>query len=159
MTQYIITGAAAFVASLLFGMSLSAPRRTLPVSATLGCAGYLIYLFIYDGTEGSVTMYSGAFFGALAASLAAEVFARTLKTPATVIIFVSIIPLVPGVMLYKTMLMFAEGDYASGGNKLIITLIYTGCLSIAVTVSAMLGKQVISPIFKYLFQRRQKEEK
>lgn len=91
--------------------------------------------------------YGAVFFGALAASIPAEIFARTIKTPATVIIFVAVIPLVPGLKLYQSMLYFAQSNVAEGTYEIVQTMIYTGYMAIAITISTMLGKFVINPLF------------
>ncbi|PKM62906.1 MAG: hypothetical protein CVU97_03025 [Firmicutes bacterium HGW-Firmicutes-21] len=143
--ELLITLTATFFASLFFGLSLSAPKRTLFVAPVLGLTGYLVFTLINNATGSE---YSAAFFGTLAACIPAEVFARIIKTPATVIIFISVIPLVPGMMLYQSMLFFAQNNFTSGTYEIIRTLVYSGCMAIAITVSTVLGKQLLTPLFK-----------
>ena len=38
------------------------------------------------------------------------------------------------------MLCFAEGDYEAGSSALIATIIYAGCMAIAITLAAMIAK-------------------
>lgn len=135
---------AALFAPLFFGMANFAPKRSLYVAPVLGLMGYLVYEII-NGATGSI--YVAVFFGSLVASLPAEAFARIVKTPATVIIFISVIPLVPGVMLYRTMLHFVSNDFANGAYEMISTLLYSGSMVIAITISAMVGKFVFTPLF------------
>ena len=47
---------------------------------------------------------------AIVTSILAEIFARILKTPATVLLIIGIIPLVPGGGLYYTMEALVNGD-------------------------------------------------
>ena len=49
-------------------------------------------------------------------------------------------PIVPGVMLYRTMQRFSEGDYEAATSALIATIIYAGCMAFAITLAAMLAK-------------------
>jgi uncharacterized membrane protein YjjB (DUF3815 family) len=42
-----------------------------------------------------------------------EIFARRFKMPATIFIFPAIIPIVPGLGLYETMLAFVQNDILS----------------------------------------------
>ena len=150
MEKYIFPDLATFFASLFFGMSLAAPKRVLLASSVLGFFGFLVYEMIFESTGSE---YSAAFFGTLAACIPAEVFARTLKTPATVIIFISIIPLVPGLMLYQAMLNFAKNQLIDGSNLLIRTLIYSCCMAIAVTISTMAGKHLLNPLLKKINEK------
>lgn len=144
MKELIFPIISTFFASFFFGLSLSSPKRSLLVSAFLGFFGFLVYSLIKHsmGSE-----YGAVFFGALAASIPAEIFARTIKTPATVIIFVAVIPLVPGLKLYQSMLYFAQSNVAEGTYEIVQTIIYTGFMAIAITISTMLGKFVINPLF------------
>lgn len=136
---------ATFTASFLFGLQLSAPKRSVFIAAMLGLVGYSVFLLVNDLAENE---YLAAFLGTLAACFPAELFARIIKTPATVIIFISVIPLVPGVMLYQTMLFFAQNNYAEGTYQIIRTFIYAGAMAIAITISTMLGKHLLAPLFK-----------
>jgi len=143
--EHIVTIISALTAPLFFGLSLSAPKRSLYVAPLLGLIGYLVFTVVRNATGSD---YTAAFFGTLVACLPAEAFARIIKTPATVIIFISIIPLVPGIMLYQTMLYFAGNDFNSGSTQIIRTLVYSGCMAIAITLSAMVGKLIYTPLFK-----------
>jgi len=147
----IIVLVSTFIASLFFGLSLSAPKRSLFVASMFGLIGYFVYLVVNKNTGNE---YSAAFLGTLAACFPAEIFARLIKTPATVIIFISVIPLVPGLMLYQTMLCFAQNDYAKGSYQIIRTLIYSGAMAIAITISTMLGKQLLAPLFKRINDKK-----
>ena len=90
----------------------------------------------------------------------AEVFARILRTPTTVISIVAIIPLVPGVMLYNTMLEFTHGNTISGIEMVVRTLTAAGSMALAITAASIIGKFVISPLGKELHRKpRIKNEK
>lgn len=153
MEKYIFPVVATFFASLFYGLSLAAPKRSLIAASFLGFLGFFVYSILYEYTGSE---YSAAFFGTLAACIPAEFLARTIKTPATVIVFISIIPLVPGLMLYQAMLFFAQYQLLEGASMLIRTLIYACCMAIAVTISTMTGKYLFNPLFKKL-NRKTKE--
>ena len=151
MKELLLPLAATFFASLFFGLSLSAPKRSLVAAPALGMLGYLVFTLVKNATGSD---FGAAFFGTLAASLPAEVFARTIKTPATVIIFISIIPLVPGMMLYQAMLHFAQNNFAAGSYEIVSTLVYAVCMATAITVSTMLGKLILTPLFKAINNKK-----
>lgn len=56
------------------------------------------------------------FAGALVAALGAQIAARRLKMIATVFVTIAILPLVPGVGLYRAMSALAMGDMAAGAS-------------------------------------------
>ena len=142
---------ATFAAALFFGMQLSAPKRAVVISAILGLVGYFVFFICNEYTDNE---YLAAFLGTLAACFPAEIFARIIKTPATVIIFISVIPLVPGVMIYQSMLFFAQNDFTEGSYQIMRTFIYSGAMAIAITISTILGKQLLAPIFKKIREKK-----
>ncbi|HAN21856.1 MAG: hypothetical protein A2Y15_06395 [Clostridiales bacterium GWF2_36_10] len=151
MENILIVLVSTFLAALFFGLQLSAPKRTLIIAPLLGIFGYFVYLYTNNLTDSE---YSAAFFGTLAACMPAELFARIIKTPATVIIFISVIPLVPGVMLYQTMLYFAENNFNAGAYEITRTLIYSGAMAIAITISTMFGKHLFAPLIKLINEKK-----
>ena len=54
------------------------------------------------------------FFGAFVAALIGQLFARKTKMISTIFIALAIIPLVPGLGLYHTMNLLAQGQTGSG---------------------------------------------
>jgi len=102
-----------FFGTLGFGVLLKAPRKGLMAASVIGAVGYGIYW---------VTMYYGAseyaamFVGSLAASVLAQLAARKLKMIVTVFITLAIIPLVPGLGLYRCMSYLAQGQNALGAQ-------------------------------------------
>lgn len=69
-------------------------------------------------SEGMMFMGSDEFAACFAAgavgALYSEIMARILKNPANMYLIISIIPLVPGGMLYSTMSAFVSGDINKG---------------------------------------------
>ena len=99
------------VAGGCFGALLYAPRKAIVWGGMLGAAGYLCYWGILQtGTAESVAMFAGALIAALGAQFAA----RRLKMIATVFVTIAILPLVPGVGLYRAMSAVAQGQTAAG---------------------------------------------
>lgn len=155
LTELLVKGAAIALASLFFGL-----RQQCAVSYTRGFVAY---------RRGRIRLYAAllsrsevlAFFaGTFLCCVLAEVFARILRTPTTVISIVAIIPLVPGVMLYNTMLEFTHGNTISGIEMVVRTLTAAGSMALAITAASIIGKFVISPLGKELHRKpRIKNEK
>ena len=70
-----------------------------------------LYLFVAIPLPGT-----GAWTGALVAALGAQIAARRLKMIATVFVTIAILPLVPGVGLYRAMSALATGDMMAGAS-------------------------------------------
>lgn len=100
-----------FFATLGFGVLLHAPSRALLPAAMAGMAAHVCYWAL--GKAG-LPHQAAIFIAAAGASILAELLARRMKMAATVFITLSIIPLVPGLSLYRAMAFLAQGESTSG---------------------------------------------
>ena len=96
-----------------FGALLYAPRKAIIWGGLLGSAGYLCY---WAAMECGAAETAAMFIGALVAALGAQIAARRLKMIATVFVTIAILPLVPGVGLYRAMSALATGDMMAGAS-------------------------------------------
>lgn len=138
MDNYVFLFLFSGAATLFFALSVRSTLKNAFIAGGLGGLGYVLYVSL-----GTLLSDSGAvFFATLAACLGAEVVARLIKSPATVFSIPAIIPLVPGIMLYQTMLKFGEGNNAAGTNSAVATILVAGSMSLAVTIATLVAKQM-----------------
>ncbi len=104
---------ASYLGSLGFAVILQAPRRSLLSASAIGSVSYLCYwaLMRAFGVEG-LAMFGGALIGSVLAQLAA----RRQHRVATIYVTIAIIPLVPGLGLYRCMQYLAQGNIGLGGR-------------------------------------------
>ncbi len=106
-----------FFSSLLagggFGALLYAPRRAILWGGLLGAVGYISY---FAAMRLGAAETAAMFVGALIASAGAQLAARRLKMIATVFVTIAILPLVPGLGLYRAMSAFAMGRMEAGAS-------------------------------------------
>lgn len=102
-----------FFATLGFGVLLHAPTRALLPASAAGMTAHLCYFLLHAA---GVSEQAAIFAAAVGAALFAELLARHMKMAATVFITLSIIPLVPGLNLYRAMAFFAQGQSEAGLN-------------------------------------------
>ena len=100
-----------FFATLGFGVLLHAPGRALLPAAITGMAAHVCYWMLL---EAGLSNQAAVFAAAAGASILAELLARRMKMAATVFITLSIIPLVPGLALYRAMAFLAQGESKAG---------------------------------------------
>jgi uncharacterized membrane protein YjjB (DUF3815 family) len=98
-----------FAASLFFALIMNTPKNTLMHTSIVASIGYLIYL----SCSAQLNTTLGFFAGTTFVAMMGEIFARRFKMPATIFIFPAIIPIVPGLGLYETMLAFVQNDILS----------------------------------------------
>ena len=129
-------------ATAFFGLLLDQPGKLMAIGPVIGTAGYLVYVLM-----GQTTI---AFFtAAMLICLTCEATARLLHCTATMLITASVIPLVPGVGLYRTMLYITRGDYLLAADIGAGALL--GILSIALAIT-------LSSILFEMFRKQKKKE-
>lgn len=138
-----LTALFTLLAVVFFAIGMRAPLRAIAVAAVDGTLGYMLYILLCYYTSQNLAVFVATFV----ICLAAEFTARVIKAPTTIISFTAMIPLVPGVMLYETMRDFAAGDFNGGIEAAVKTLVFTGSMSLAVSVAAIVVKIVFTKIF------------
>lgn len=136
--NYVYIGLFCIAATLLFAITVGGSFKTSAIAGCLGGIGYVSYLLINLHTAEATAV----FFATFIICLMSEILARMMKTPSTVFSIPAILPLVPGLMLYKTLLVFGNGDTLGGLEKSIDTVIVAGSLSLAVTIATLLAKLI-----------------
>ena len=130
----------AFVSSMLggvgFGALLSAPRKAILWSGFLGAVGYLAYWLCL---QGGIAETAAMFLGALAASIGTQIAARRFKMIATVFVTIAILPMVPGLGLYRAMSALAQGALASGGAIAAHTMALIVMIALGIALGATLA--------------------
>ena len=102
-----------------FSIFFNAPKKLLLPSSVVGGVGWIIYLVMSVHFDNPLVY---AFTAAIFIAVSSEIFARLLKQPAIVIIIPGILPLVPGISLYNTVLYTIQKKYelaASTGTRAI----------------------------------------
>ena len=112
LVQAVIAFVSSYLAGFGFGLLLSAPRKAVIWGAFLGAVGYFIYWMCM---QGSMAETAAMFLGALAAAIGTQIAARRFKMIATVFVTIAILPMVPGLGLYRAMSALAQGALATGG--------------------------------------------
>lgn len=149
MIKLILTGfvklISSFVGTLGFAIFMHAPKRAwLPASAVGGVA-YLLYWALQ---EAGVTESMAIFIGALLGSVLGQYLARRMKMIATIFVLLSMIPLVPGLGLYRCMHFLAQEMYGAGADA--------GVRAMVDVVMIALGLAVGNFLFRLFLPQRTK---
>lgn len=124
---------AAALASASFAVSSHAPRRTLLPTAAAGALGWGIFLGV-DRLDLSATLASAS--AAVVIGLGSYALARRQRVPVVVYVAAGIIPLLPGLTIYRGLRRLTEGD-TLGGITLLGTAVTVG---LALAAGALLGE-------------------
>jgi uncharacterized membrane protein YjjP (DUF1212 family) len=126
---------AAAVASGAFAVANHAPRRTVPAVAAAGATGWGVVVGLGEVRISATLASAGA---AIVIGVVSYALARWQRIPALVYVAAGIIPLLPGLTIYRGLRQFAEGD-TLGGMSLLVQAISVG---MAVAAGAILGEYV-----------------
>lgn len=120
---------ACFAATVFFGFLLNQPIKTMVFSGLIATLGYGLYLAL-----GQTTV--AYFIATLLIAVLCEIVARILKT-ATLFLTSALIPIVPGIGLYRTMRYLVEDQYDQAVKVGSQTLFAICAIALAVTVAAI----------------------
>lgn len=136
--EIIVQCIACVLATMFFGKLLGQPRQTLLYTALIGLNGYILYLLLGGSTL--------AFFVCgLVSGLLCELTAR-LKRMVTTLFFISaIIPIVPGLGLYRTMMFVAAEDYERALVVGTETLVGIGAIALGLTIATAVFANIRFP--------------
>ena len=104
----ILSGA---LGTFAFSVLMQVPRRLLFFTTFGGLLSGTVYRFAEENGMGA---FGATLWGMLAVALYAELLARVLKTPSTVLLYPSTVPLLPGSAIYYAMqyLLWGQPDQA-----------------------------------------------
>lgn len=136
MKEWLLPIVSAALGSLSFAMFFGVRSRKLWFSLLGGALNWGLYLLAMKKMGLPATMAYA--LGAAAGTLYAEILARIVKTPVTVFIITSVIPMVPGGALYYTMLGLLQGDKATFVDRGLYTLSAAGAMALGIFAATML---------------------
>lgn len=146
MNDWIIPILMAAVGSISFGMFFGIISNKLIFSALGGALTWSVYLTAMHYGVSEPICYALA---AASGTLFAEVLARIVKTPVTLFIITSVIPLVPGGALYYTMLGLLQGNQEVFLLKGSYTLSAAGAMALGMFSATMLFKFILSVVYSF----------
>ena len=130
----IITG---FIGTLGFAVLFNIRGKRLVMAAFGGFLSWTLFVVLSRFIESEPVNY---FIVALLLSVYAEIMARLLKTPTTIFITTSLIPLIPGGSLYYTLLYAFKSDLVNFFEKAVDTLMLASALALGIIVAATVTK-------------------
>ena len=150
MIHLILTGfiklVSSFMGTLGFAIFMHAPKRAWIPASTVGGTAYLAYWALQ---EFGVTEPMAIFIAALLGSMMGQYLARRMHMIATIFILLAMIPLVPGLGLYRCMHYLAQEMYGAGADA--------GVRAMVDIVMIALGLAVGNFIFRVCHPNKPKE--
>lgn len=133
----------AFLGVLAVAIVFQVPKKRLVLTGLTGAVGWAVYL---TGMEGSENAVFSSFLAAFAVAIMSQILARLSKAPVTIYLVTGILPLVPGVGMYRTVYYLLQNDTAQTSYYLSYTLQVAGMIA--------LGIFVVDSFFRILYQKK-----
>ena len=131
----------AFFGTVGFAMLVHIPRRACFVSGLIASLSYLVYwLMTYLGLPDPMAVFIGSLFGSLAGLLSA----RLMKIIGTVFLMSAVIPVVPGLGLYRMMSALGQGQVGAGARTGVQTMITVAMIALGLGAGAFADRVIWS---------------
>ncbi len=148
LLDIVLDGLFAAIAAVGFAVISNPPRRTIPYTALLAAIGHAMRFWMLDIP---VSITAASFAGAFSIGLLALLFARRLHCPAEVLSFPALLPMIPGMYAYKTILttiQFMSDKTPPEEQQFLLTAVFhNGFTTLFVMSALVIG--VLLPILMF----------
>ena len=127
----------AFIGAVGFAMLVHVPKRSWLPSGIIAGLSYLVYWLL---TQAGLPDPMGIFIGSLFGSLTGQICARKLKMIGTIFLMSAIVPVVPGLGLYRMMAFLAEGQTTAGVDLGIQAMITIAMIALGTSMGSFIDR-------------------
>lgn len=135
----------AWISTIGFSILFHVQKKHLVICGTVGAIGWAIYLL---GEKRGLHPSLSTFLASLLVTQCSYILAKKLKTPVTVFLIAGILPLVPGLALYRAMYSLMLLDYAKAIEYAILTFEIAGVIAGAIVIISLLPLLWRKQLFK-----------
>ena len=127
----------AFIGAVGFAMLVHVPKRSWLPSGIIAGLSYLVYWLL---TQAGLPDPMGIFIGSLFGSLTGQICARKMKMIGTIFLMSAIVPVVPGLGLYRMMAFLGEGQTAAGVDLGIRAMITIAMIALGTSMGSFIDR-------------------
>ncbi len=137
----------AAVAAIGFAVISNPPRKAILISAILAAIGHSLRFYLLGHT--SLDIATASMIAAFIIGLFSMLCAKWIHCPAEVFSFPSLLPMIPGMYAYKTILALMQfmQNPAADRQQLIVDIFHNGLTTLFVMFALVIG--VSLPIFMF----------
>ncbi|MSN96086.1 threonine/serine exporter [Campylobacter sp. FMV-PI01] len=147
MSEFLINGIFAAIAGLGFSYANKPPKQILIFCALFGGCGFMLRVLILANT---INYALATFLSALCVGLVCVFVAQKLKTPIEILAFPSLLPMIPGLFAYKTVLavfMFIKSEDEAKKIHYLVEIFDYGFTTISTMFALAIGISVALLVF------------
>lgn len=120
------------IATLGFAIWFNVSRRALLLTGAIGgCATVLRFVLLHSDLGAVVA----SFWASLFVGIAGYLYTRVVYTPRVVLTVPSIIPMIPGIPAYESLIAFFRGDMMDGVSNIARACLVLGALAGGLTLA------------------------
>ena len=127
----------AFFGAVGFAMLTRVPRRSLLPSGAIAALVYLVYCLM---TMAGISEYMAVFCGCLLGSVLGHICARRMRIINTVYLMSAIVPVVPGLGLYRMMASLGQGQMHQGASQGVQAMIIIAMIALGLIMGSFLDR-------------------
>ncbi len=128
-----------FLGTIGFAMLVRVPRRAWLPSGGIAALVYLVYCLL---PRIGLSEYSAVFFATLFGSILGHLVARRMKIINTVYLMSAIVPVVPGLGLYRMMAFFGQKEMSLGSSEGLHAMIVIAMMALGLVMSSFLDRLI-----------------
>lgn len=146
----LLDGIFAAVAAIGFAIISNPPRKAIMISAFLAAVGHAVRYYLMHTELFTMSIAPASFFAAVAIGLLAIPFAKFIHCPAEVFSFPSLLPMIPGMFAYKSILAltkFMHTTDQTASLEYLVEFFHNGSTTIFVLFALVVGAAI--PVFMF----------
>lgn len=143
--EFVLQVVSAFVGVVAVAVLFQVPKKNLVLAGVTGAAGWFLELVTEEVTLNALLSY---FLAAFLVAILSQIFARVSKAPVTLYLVTGILPLVPGVGMYRTVYYLLQSNHELTSYYFSYTLQIAGMIALAIFV--------VDSCFKRLYKRKKR---
>ena len=138
--QGLIKLVSSFIGTFGFAIFMHAPRKAWLPASVIGGVAYLLYWALLQ-----LGMYEplAIFIGALLGSVLGQICARKMHMIASIFVLLSMIPLVPGLGLYRCMHYLAQEMYSAGADAGVRAMVDVVMIALGLAVGSFIFRMAV----------------
>lgn len=147
----LLDGLFAAIAATGFAVISNPPRKAVLISAFMAAVGHGLRFYLLKG--GSLDIATASFLAAFAIGLLSIFFAKLIHCPAEVFSFPSLLPMIPGMFAYKTILAimkFLQSRDEMMAMSNLLDIFKNGITTVLVLFALVIGAAI--PLFIFYKQ-------
>ncbi len=163
ISSIFFDGLFAAAASAGFATISNPPKKAILISASLAAVGHGLRYFLMNSTPLDIT--SATFVSAFTIGMGSMLCAKLVHFPAEIFSFPSLLPMVPGMYAYKTILSlisFMKSDDEALLQHMIIEIFRNGLTALGIMTALVVGAAIPLFIFyeqSFMMTRRKRSAK